>query len=478
MSLHDAQLALFDFLLQRDIEVCQVDEQVSSDGGLLVFRQLDQKRRITESFANVIGDLRRDPDHTLLSIIRQRVFGIIAGYEDQNDHDTLRSDPVFKLIADRTPEQDDLASQPTISRIENAVTPADLLRLEDWFIQSFVDSFDQPPNRITLDIDTFADPTHGDQQLTFYNGFYGQYQYQVRVITCAENEQVVLPVLLHGTAHAALAAEDDLARVIETLRRRYPDVEVHVRADSAFAKPSLYRTLESLPAVSYSIGYSMDPSMRQFSEELMAQTHAQHERSGQPQRNYMHLRHQARRWAHARELVIKCEASDQGTNRRAVITNRPGAAQYPDGVYQEYSDRGESENRNKELSVDLSTDRLSDHRYMANLFRVMLHSVACNLLSELRRVIADPLPDPGPDTDGVPLQASSAYRKRTHRNRNRRHDRLGRGQAMTWRMLVIKVAARVITRTRCVRLLIPSSWPHADYLRRVSESLTAYQPSG
>ena len=191
--IRDAQPALFDFFPRKSIEVVQVDEQVSSDGGLIVFRELDQKLALTESFAAQIEDGRSDPTQSLLSVIRQRIFGILAGYEDQNDHDTLRSDPVFKLIADRDPDDRDLASQPTISRVENSVTPTDLLRLEDWFINQFVESFDDPPNRITLDIDTFADSAHGAQQLTFFNNFYKKNIYQVRVITCAQNDQVVLP---------------------------------------------------------------------------------------------------------------------------------------------------------------------------------------------------------------------------------------------------------------------------------------------
>ena len=478
MIVRDSQLALFDFFPRKRIELQQVDEQVSSDGGLLVFRELDQKLNLTESFATTISDRRRSPDHSLLSVIRQRVFGIIAGYEDQNDHDTLRSDPIFKLIADRATDEDDLASQPTISRVENRITPADLLRLEDWFINTFVESFDQPPRRITLDIDTFADPTHGQQQLTFFNGFYDQHQYQVRVITCAENEQVVLPALLFGTAPVWLGADDELARIVAALRKKYPDVEIHLRADSGFASPTMYRALENLHEVTYSIGYQMNSLMRKKCENLMQEAVSAYEATGMPQRRYMHFRHRGKSWDRMREMVIKCEVSDLGSNRRIVVTNRPGADQYPDGVYQEYGDRGESENRNKELSVDLCADRLSDHRYMANLFRTMLHTLSCNLLTRLRAIVADPLAEPEPDEMGVPLEASSEARKRRYRNRNRRHDRLGRAQAMTWRMLVIKVAARVETLSRCVRILIPSSWPHAGHLSHVSGALAAYRPSG
>lgn len=476
--IRDAPPALFDFFPQRGIEIHQVDEQVSSDGGLVVFRELDQKLRLTETFTQQIEDGRSDPDQSLLSVIRQRVFGILAGYEDQNDHDTLRSDPVFKLLADRTPEDRDLASQPTISRVENAVTPADLLRLEDWFIDRFVESFDERPNRITLDIDTFADDAHGAQQLTFFNNFYKKNIYQVRVITCAQNDQVVLPVLLHGTAHVSLAAADDLTRVINALRKRFPDIEIHVRADAGFAVPNLYEALESLLGVTFSIGYQMNKLMQGKCDELMNLTLQQFEETGQPTKNYMHLTHQARGWSHARNMVIKCEANNQGTNRRIVVTNRPGAEQYPDGTYQEYGDRGESENRNKELTVDLNADRLSDHRYMANLFRIMMHALSCNLLARLRGVVADPPPELGPDADGIPLEAGSESRKQTARNRRRRSDPLGRGRAMTWRTLVIKVAARVEATTRRVRLFIPSNWPHGHFLFKVSRSLAAFSPSG
>jgi len=476
--IRDAQPALFDFFPGKSVEVRQVDEQVSSDGGLIVFRELDDKLTLTESFAAQIEDGRSDPSQSLVSVIRQRVFGILAGYEDQNDHDTLRSDPVFKLIADRTPDDRDLASQPTISRVENSVTPADLLKLEDWFIDRFVESFDEPPTRITLDIDTFADSAHGAQQLTFFNNFYKENIYQVRVITCAQNDQIVLPVLLHGTAHVSLAAADDLTRVVNALRKRFPDLEIHIRADAGFAVPELYQALESLVGVTYSIGYQMNKLMREKCEKLMELTLQQFEQTGQETKNYMHLSHQARGWSHARDLVIKCEANIQGTNRRIVVTNRPGAAQYPDGTYQEYSDRGESENRNKELTVDLSADRLSDHRYMANLFRIMMHALSCNLLARLRSVVADPPPELGPDSEGIPVEAGSEHRKRIAGNRRRRVDPLGRGRAMTWRTLVIKVAARVETTTRRIRLLIPSSWPHGAFLFKVGRSLAALSPSG
>jgi hypothetical protein len=178
------------------------EEQLSSDAGLLPLRQFDERLGLTAGFTARLSDDRQGPAHSYLEMVRSRVFGIIAGYEDQNDHDALRSDAVFKLVAGRSPDDDDLASQPTLSRFENAITPRMLLQLEPFFVEQFVHSFAEVPRRLTLDMDVFDDPAHGQQQLTFYHGFYEQHQYLVRVMTCAENDQVILPALLYGTARA------------------------------------------------------------------------------------------------------------------------------------------------------------------------------------------------------------------------------------------------------------------------------------
>ncbi len=475
MSLQSAPQFVFGFWKNRPLEVEQVDENLSSDTGLLAFGQLDEKLQWTRSFSELIDDPRSDPQHSALSIVRQRVFGIIAGYEDQNDHDSLRSDPVFKLIAERHPDQQDLASQPTISRLENSVTAADLLQMEDWFIERFVESFENEPATITLDIDTFDDPAHGAQQLVLFHGFYNQYQYQVRVITCAENDLVVLPALLFGSAHAGLAAADDLRRVIEKIRKRFPDVTIHVRADSGFAVPEMYHMLEAIPGVSYSIGYQMNPRVKRESEELLQQSIARFEQTGQIQREFMLLDYQARTWPCSRSLVVKCEVNAQGTNRRAVVTNRPGVGVCPRGAYDEYADRGESENRNKELKCELRCDRLSDHRYMANLFRVMMHCLAANLLITMRH-IAELEPVIEDSFDDLPLEARSQRRKRRHHNRRRQRDPLGEGHACTWRTHVIKVASRIVVTTRRIRILIPTSWPWAAYLKRLSAMLADFSP--
>jgi hypothetical protein len=147
--------------------------QLSGDAGLLPIRQFDERIGLTQAFADALDDPRDSAltEHTFLEMVRSRVFGILAGYADQNDHDTLRTDPVFKLLADRSPEDDDLASQPTLSRFENAISIKSLKRLRDVFLDQFIASFDSPPRHLTFDLDAVDDPAHGQQQLTFWHGY-------------------------------------------------------------------------------------------------------------------------------------------------------------------------------------------------------------------------------------------------------------------------------------------------------------------
>ncbi len=293
MSIQSASQLSFGFWQGRTVEIEQVDENISSDGGLIAFKQLDSILGWTESFSELIQHSGRN--HSAKSMLQQRVFGIIAGYENQNDHDSLRSDPIFKLIADRSPSDPDLASQPTLSRFENSVTPSNLLQMEEWFLDRFVESFPEAPERITLDMDTFDDPTPGMQQLTFFHGYYDQYQYQVRVITCAENDMTVMPVLLYGTAAVSLGAYDDIVRVIQKLRARFPDTIIEFRADAGFAVPRMYESLEAIPNVIYTIGFAMSPVLRTKSDELLKSTELQYKTTGILAKQYMFFPHSLRK---------------------------------------------------------------------------------------------------------------------------------------------------------------------------------------
>ena len=474
MSLQPVPLLSFDFFSSRPVQIEVSPAPLTSDAGLLPIRQFDDRIRLTEQFAAALED-RRDPqfvEQSLLSMVRQRIYGILADYEDQNDHDTLRSDPVFKLIADRLPDDLDLASQPTLSRFENAVAIADLWRLRDVLVDLFIQSFAAPPAHLTLDLDAFDDPTHGDQQLTMFHGYYDQHQYLPIVITCAENDLVLLVGLRHGTCAATLGVDNDLRYLVGRLRAAWPDVHIHVRGDSGFGAPLMYDVCGEL-RLSYTFGIGMNSRLRELSDELLEQAVEDFERTERPQRLFLATRYQAGTWAGEQPIVIKVEAHAQGTNRRAVVTNRPGWEVLPSAVYDEYAERGESENRNKELKCDLQAGRLSDHRFLANFFRLYLHAAALNLLVRLRHAVA--LPPPGAAALGLPAElpaaAIDAPDRRRFFNQRRRRDPLGEGFASTGRTRLIKVAAEIIVRARRVIVRLSASWPHLDRFLAVSRAV-------
>jgi hypothetical protein len=451
---------------------------LSGDAGLLPIRRFDQRIGLTRAFAEALDD-PRDPDlteHTFLGMVRSRVYGILAGYEDQNDHDALRADPAFTLVADRSPDDSDLASQPTLSRFENAISIKSLTRRRDVFLDQFIASFDTPPRHLTFDLDAVDDPAHGHQQLTFWHGYYDQNQYLPLVLSCADNDQSVMPSLRPGNAHAALGADDDLAYLVTRLRRARPDVVLHLRGDCAFGVPAMYDVCERL-RVSYTFGLSTNAVLQRQTEGRLAEAVAAYERERQaarqqgparpamPSRLFAGFWYQAGTWPQPRWVVAKAGADDRGTNRRFVVTSRPGAALLPGPTYDEYAGRGESENRNKEFKCDLAMDRLSDHRFVANHFRLDLHAAAMNLLVRLRREIAEPLPalphhiETAPPTDQtgeaslpaaescVPVEALTGAARQRHfrlRRLRRQRDPLGEGQPCTWRTLLIKVAAEVV----------------------------------
>jgi Transposase DDE domain group 1 len=474
MSLQPVPLLSFDFFPSRPTQIEVSPAPLTSDAGLLPIRQFDDRIRLTEQFAAALED-RRDPkfvEQSLLSMARQRIYGILADYEDQNDHDTLRSDPAFKLIADRLPDDLDLASQPTLSRFENAVAIADLWRLRDVLVDLFIQSFAAPPAHITLDLDAFDGPTHGDQQLTMFHGYYDQHQYLPIVITCAENDLVLLVGLRHGTCAATLGVDNDLRYLVGRLRAAWPDVHIRVRGDSGFGAPLMYDVCREL-RLSYTFGIGMNSRLRELSDELLERAAEDFERTEQPQRRFLALRYQAGTWAEEQPIVIKVEAHAQGTNRRAVVTNRPGWEVLPSAVYDEYAERGESENRNKELKCDRQAGRLSDHRFVANFFRLDLHAAALNLLVRLRRAVA--LPPPSAAALGLPAElpaaAIDAPDRRRFFNERRRRDPLGEGFASTWRSRLIKVAAEIIVRARRVIVRLSASWPHLDQFLAISRAV-------
>jgi len=470
VSLQPASLFDLDFFEPLPIHIEVSNAPLTSDAGLLPLRQFDDRIGLTSQFAAALRD-PRDPDlidHSFLEMVRMRVFGILAGYEDQNDHDTLRTDPVFKLIANRSPNDAHLASQPTLSRFENQIDIASLNKLRDVFIDQFIASFAEPPMTLTFDLDAVDDPTHGAQQLTLFHGYYEQYQYLPLVITCAETDDLVMISLRHGTAVASLGADDDLAYLVKRLRAVWPTVVIRVRGDCGFGNPTMYDLCESLEVI-YTFGQSANAVLQRESAELLAEAVRRWDQTHEPQRLFAGFWYQAGTWPVPRWVIVKAEANAPGTNRRFVTTNRPGAPICLEATYDEYAMRGESENRNKEYKCGMAMDRLSDHRFMANYFRLYLHAAALNLLARLRREVADPPPSPAGE---VPVAALPEPQRKQYQNARRRQDPLGEGQPATWRLLLIKVAASVVVSCRRIVIRLSGSWPHRQFFEQVRQHVS------
>jgi hypothetical protein len=271
--------------------------------------------------------------------------------------------------------------------------------------------------------------------------------------------------LLYGTAHPALGADDDIEYLVRRLRAVWPNVRIVLRGDSSFGVPVMFNVCERLE-LEYTFGERLNPVLKARSEALVKEAVQAYEQTGQPQRQFTAFWYQAGSWPQPRWTVVKVEANAQGTNRRAVVTNRPGAMVLPAAAYDAFADRGESENRNKELKRGLQADRLSDHRYLANFFRLYLHTAACNLLVRLRRAAA--VPPLTLKAGEVPVEAWTGRVRKAYQNLRRETDPLGEGQPCTWRTRLIKVAAQVTVSCRRVLVRLSGVWPYLDHYRQIA----------
>lgn len=431
----------FDFIPSHDVVLAPRAGWLTSDAGLLAVRQFDERAGWTRRFAACIADGRDGPEHSPLSMIRQRVYGIIAGYEDCNDHDALRDDPVFKMIAGKLPDDGALASQPTLSRLENAVGIPSLFKLIDLGVQMGVERVKARhggtlPRRVTIDLDPTDDPAHGQQQLSFFHGFYDQHQHYPMIVSEPTTKHVFIAWLRHGTAGAALGVEDDVARIDAAFARADPRTRLHVRGDAGVGKPELYDLCENR-GHTYIFGLSTNPKLKAWAAPLVRRAQKAYAKTGVKQRLFAFRSYQAKTWSRPRTVIAKAECSPEGTNLRFIVTNLPAK----DGaqaarVYDSYVQRGECEQRMDELKNGLAAGRLSCHRFNANFLRLLMHTLAFNLLNALR------------DHKAVPAELRAA-------------------RPETWRSKLIKVAAVVTQTTRRVVLELSAAWPFWPLLERV-----------
>jgi hypothetical protein len=358
--------------------------EVSSDGGVLMLREIADRIGIIDQLSHAITDDRHQSyvRHDVKSLLTQRILQIACGYEDADDADDLRSDPGFKAVCNRLPSEDDLASQPTISRFENTLSSKDIYRIADVLIQQFISSYETPPEALILDIDDTDDPTHGAQQLSLFNGYHDEYCYMPLFIFDGISGRLVTSILRPGKRPTGKDVRSIVKRVVKRLRTAWPTVGILIRGDSHFATPELYSWCDS-HTVHYILGLSTNSVLKALAQAAVSSAQIEYNKSGKPSRIFKQIRYQAKSWQKEHRVIVMAEVSPLGDNIRFIVTSLESSR--PSFLYETaFCGRGRMENFIKEHKVALRSGRTSCHRFMANYFRLMLHSAAYVIMHTFR----------------------------------------------------------------------------------------------
>lgn len=403
--------------------------RLSSEGGLLALREIERRLGLADRLASCLKDPRAPERvwHRLAEIIRFRMLMIAAGYEDGNDADALRRDPMFKLALDRLPSDDELCSQSTISRLENLPDARALLRLGRALIDHYCASFGQVPQRIVLDIDDTFDRVHGGQQLRLFNAYHDDYGFQPIVVFDGEG-RFVTALLRPGKRPSGHEIRAFLRRLVGAIRATWPRVEILLRADSHYSCPEVLDWCRA-NRVDWVLGLAPNIALRRHVEAL-EQTTAERFRAAPANgkvRRFKEFYDGAGSWSRVERIIARVEAGPEGTDTRFVVTNLEGgrAKQLYQGLY---CRRGQAENHIKAWKNHLAADRTSCHQAEANQFRLFLHAGAYWLLWSLRRL----------------MPQRSSWRVM---------------QFDTLRLRLIKIAARVVELKKQIKIHLPTSAP-------------------
>jgi hypothetical protein len=379
----------FETPTQLPLEAAFDGGRLTSDGGLPWLARTDRELGLCEEISRNIPEWRGpSARHSLTALVRQRVYQIACGYEDQNDSDALRKDPLLKLVLGSLPQTGaDLASQPTISRMENASDARACLRIARALGELYVGERgkDGAPKRVLLDFDATDDPTHGNQEGSYYHGYYKTHMYHPLLVFDGETGQLVTVALRPGNTHAGRGALSVLKRVVKRLREAWGQgLRSEVRADAGFALPAIYEWCEK-QGVEYTIGLVSNPRLEKLAEPLLEWALRESEEQASEEekvRLVADTPYRAGSWDKSRRVVYKAEVLEKGTNTRFVVTSRPDE---PKKLYDWYVKRGEAEGWIKDFKRALKADRLSCGRFWANQFRLLLHAAAYWLLDTIRR---------------------------------------------------------------------------------------------
>ena len=433
MTNRNAEQLEFPGVNRRRVAAAFSGGDVSSDGGVLLLRQVDRRLGLTAEVARLLDDPRRKAscEHDLLSMLRQRVYGLALGYEDLNDHDQLRRDPAIQTAVDRDRP---LASSPTLCRFENRAERGTALALHEVLVGQFIASFNRPPKELILDFDATDDAVHGKQEGRFFHGYYDNYCFLPLYVFCGD--QLLVSYLRPSNIDGAKHAWAILALLVKRLRQAWPDVRIVLRADSGFCRWRMLSWCERKD-VGYIVGLAKNSRINGQAGALIKRAREAFKTSGIKQRLFGDLLYGAHTWNRRRRVIARIEHSALGANPRYVVTNLKGRSRR---LYEKvYCHRGEMENRIKEQMM-LFSDRTSAHRWWPNQFRLLLSSLAYVLLETIRR---------------VGLHGTE----------------LARAQVGTIRLKLLKIGAVILRNTRRVRFLLASACPYQELFRLVAQRL-------
>jgi hypothetical protein len=428
----------YDFYAQRSLIVQFSDLELSADAGILLARQAEAQVQVCEGIAACIEEWR-DPNkitHSLHQLVSQRVYQLVGGYEDANDSNQLRHDPIYKIACGRLPlaEQDLLASQPTITRLENHISKREVAKMRSRLVEGFINRYPVAPAEIVLDIDGWDDPTHGEQQLSCFHGYYGQHMYFPVLINEASSGYPLVLQLRAGNSHPGKGVAGLLRWLFWRLQRAFPGVRLILRADAGFSLPEILQVCER-SAVGYAIGFTRNAVTTRKMADLLERARLQFVQTQQKARLFDDVYYAASTWDAPRRLVMKAEWLPKGPNPRFVLTNLELP---PQALYDTfYVQRGSaSEHRIKELKLGIQADRLSCSTFIANQFRLLLAQAAYILLLTMR-------------------QAASGTQ-------------FANAQVERLRAMLIKGAARVRVSTRRVLVELAAYCPFAHEMRQIA----------
>jgi DDE family transposase len=428
---------------------------MTSDAGAMLLGATDKQIRLVERFAGCFSDHRVADliEHSVRSLVGQRVFGLALGYEDLIDHDQLRHDPVMavlggKLAAKRA-DCAPLAGKSTLNRLElGRSEPSryhkisyDAAAIERLFVDLFLEAHSAPPAQIILDLDATDDPVHGDQEGRFFHGYYDTYCYLPLYVFCGRH--LLAAKLRPANIDASAGSIEELARIIAQIRQRWPEVRILLRADSGFAREALMAWCENND-VDFLFGLAKNARLKAEITAELGEAQEQSQRTGKPARRFKDfIWRTLKSWSQARRVVAKAEWTGGEANPRFVVTSLARAEHEARHLYEKlYCARGEMENRIKECQLDLYADRTSTHTMRANQLRLWFASMAYVLIAALRRI-------------GLA------------------HTQFARAACGTIRLKLLKIGALVRTSVRRVKLAMPSAFPHQTEYRAAYCALAA-----